>query len=110
MEILLNHSSLECTAVGSLTFRVRDRGDPTGATIDIDIDEDGRPLGCRADRPRAVGKKAAPTPWFGTGSEFHECEGLRVPTRLGGLMAFARRSVRLFPSGDQFVCRHPLRS
>jgi hypothetical protein len=80
--ILLNHSSLDCAAVGPLTLRLRDRDDPTGAAIDIDIDDDGRPLGCRADRPRTVGKKAVPTPWFATCTEFHEWEGLRVPTRL----------------------------
>jgi len=81
--ILLNHPSLNWTAVGPLTLRVRDREDPTGATVDIDLDDDGRPLGCRADRPRMVGKKTVLTPWSATCSEFHEWEGLRVPTRLG---------------------------
>ena len=80
--ILLNHPSLDWTAVGSLTVRVRDREDPTGATVDIDIGEDGRPLACRADRPRAVGKKAVVTPWGATCSEFCESEGLRMPRRL----------------------------
>jgi hypothetical protein len=80
--ILLNHPSLDLTAVDPRTLRVRDREDPTGATIDIDIDEDGHPLGCRADRPRMVGKKTVPTPWSATCTEFHEWEGLRVPTRL----------------------------
>lgn len=69
--------------MGPLTLRVRDREDPTGATVDIDLDDDGRPLGCRADRPRMVGKKTVLTPWSATCSEFHEWEGLRVPARLG---------------------------
>lgn len=80
--ILLSHPSLDWTVVGPLTLRVRDREDPTGTTVDIDIGEDGRPLICRADRPRMVGKKAVLTPWSATCSEFREWEGLRVPTRL----------------------------
>lgn len=80
--ILLNHPCLDWTAVGPLTLRVRDREDSTGATIDIDIDDDGRPLGCRADRPAMVGKKAVMTPWSATCGEFCEWEGLRVPRRL----------------------------
>jgi hypothetical protein len=80
--ILLNHSSLELTAAGPRGLRVRDREDLTGAAIDIDIDEDGRPLGCRAKRPRMVGKKTAMTPWSASCNEFREWEGLRVPTRL----------------------------
>jgi uncharacterized protein DUF6920 len=79
---LLNHPSLDWTAVGALALRVRDRQDPTGAAIDIDIGDDGRLLGCRADRPAAVGKKAVMTPWFASGADFREWEGLRVPTRL----------------------------
>jgi len=80
--ILLNHPSLDWTVIGPLTLRVRDREDPTGATIDIDSDKDGRPLACRADRPAIVGKRTVLTPWSATCSEFHEWEGLRVPTRL----------------------------
>jgi hypothetical protein len=53
--IVLNHGSLDWTAVGLFSLRVRDCADPTGATVDVDISEDGRPLACRADRPRMVG-------------------------------------------------------
>jgi hypothetical protein len=80
--ILLNHSSLDCNAVGPLTLRVRDREDPTGTTVDIDIGEEGCPLACRADRPRVVGKRAVLTPWSGASREFQECEGLRVAHEL----------------------------
>jgi hypothetical protein len=80
--ILLNHRALDWAAVGRLTLRVRDREDATGATVDIDIGEDGCPLICRADRPRAVGKKTVLTPWSATCGEFREREGLRIPTRL----------------------------
>jgi hypothetical protein len=78
--ILLNHSSLDCAVVGPLTLRLRDRD--ASAAIDIDIGDDGRPFGCRADRPRMVGKKTVMTPWSASCSEFREWEGLRVPTRL----------------------------
>src|SRR5208282_1643877 len=80
--ILLNHPSLDFIVVGPFTLRVRDREDSTGATVDIDIGEDGRPLACRADRPRAVGKKTVLTPWFATCTEFREWEGLRVASKL----------------------------
>lgn len=80
--MLLNHPTLEWNAVGPVTLRLRDRQDPTGATVDLDLSEEGRPLVCRADRPRLVGKQAVLTPWLATGSEFREYEGLRVVTHL----------------------------
>jgi hypothetical protein len=80
--MLLNHSSLECAPIAPLTLRLRDRNDPTGATIDLDISEEGQPLACRASRPRQVGKQTVLTPWSGLCSEFCEWEGLRVARRL----------------------------
>ena len=80
--ILLNHASLECTAAGKRTLRLQDRKDPTGATVDLEIDEEGRPVACRADRPRLVGKRSVLTPWSGTCQEFQEWEGLRVARRV----------------------------
>jgi hypothetical protein len=79
--ILLNHASLDCTAVSPFTLRVNDWKDSTGATVDVDISEEGQPLTCRAERPRIVGKQALITPWSGTCAEFREWEGLRVATR-----------------------------
>jgi len=76
--ILLNHPSLEWTAVGALTLRVRDRIDSTGATIDLEISEEGCPMMCRAERPRLVGKHAFMTAWSGSSLEFREWEGMRV--------------------------------
>ncbi len=80
--ILVNHGSLEWSAVGPLTLRVRDREDPTGAAVDLDVGEDGRPLLCRADRPRMVGKQPVVTPWSATGTAFKECSGFRAATRI----------------------------
>jgi hypothetical protein len=80
--IVLNHGSLEWTAVGPLTLRVRDREDPTGATVDVEMSAEGRPLVCRADRPRVVGKQTILTPWSGIGSEFRDWEGLCVASRV----------------------------
>jgi hypothetical protein len=79
--ILLNHPSLEWTTVGALTLRVRDRIDPTGATVDLVISEEGSPMMCRAERPRLVGKKAILTPWSGSGGGFREWQGMRMATR-----------------------------
>lgn len=80
--ILLNHSSLECTEVGPDRLRLRDKNDPTGATVEIGISAAGEPLSCHADRPRAVGKTTIMTPWTGSCAGFREWEGLRVATRL----------------------------
>jgi len=79
--ILLNHPSLEFNTAGNRTLRVQDRKDPTGATVDFEISEEGRPIASRADRPRLVGKRTVLTPWSGTCQEFEEWEGLRVARR-----------------------------
>jgi hypothetical protein len=79
--MLLNHPSLEWTALGPLTLRVRDLGDWTDATVDLDLTDQGCPLAFRAKRPRTLGNRAVLTPWFVSGSEFQEWEGLRVPSR-----------------------------
>ncbi len=80
--MLLNNPTLDWNAVGPFTLRLRDRQDSTRATVDVELSEEGRPLVCRADRPRLVGKQAVLTPWLATGSEFREYEGLRVVTHL----------------------------
>jgi hypothetical protein len=80
--ILLNHPSLEFTSTGNRTLRVRDRKGPTGTAVDIEVGEDGRPVACRADRPRLVGKHSVLTPWAGTCQEFQEWQGLRVARRV----------------------------
>ena len=79
---LLNHPSLEWNAVGPLSLRVRDRNDSTGATVDMEITPEGRPVICRAERPRLAGKESVLTPWWGSYLEFREWEGLRVASRL----------------------------
>jgi hypothetical protein len=80
--MLLNNPSLRCNAVGPRTLQFSDSQDPTGATVDVDISEDGSPVGCRTERPRLVGKKTVLTEWVAMCSEFRLCDGLRVPTRL----------------------------
>lgn len=80
--MLLNNPSLQATAAGPLTLRLRDREDPTGAAIDIEITDAGKPVACKGDRPRLVGKNTMLTPWMGIGSDFREREGLQVPDRL----------------------------
>jgi len=80
--IVLNHGSLDWSAVSPLTLRVRDRADPRGATVDLEISEEGCPLVCRATRPRWVGKRTVLTAWSATGSGFSDWEGLRVPSHV----------------------------
>jgi hypothetical protein len=80
--ILVNHPSLEFTVPANRTLRIRDLMAPTGATVDFEISEEGRPMACRAERPRIVGKDVIPTPWSGICTEFQEWEGLRVARRV----------------------------
>ena len=80
--MLLSHASLDWIAIGPRSLRVRDRTDPTGATLDVDIDEEGCPIAFRAARPRMVGKQSVLTPWSASGPEFKEWEGLRIASRL----------------------------
>ncbi len=79
--ILLNHDTLEWSASGPLTLRVHDLRD-ADASVEINISAEGRPIACRADRPRLLGKRAVSTPWCATCSEFRVWEGLCLPTRL----------------------------
>jgi hypothetical protein len=90
--MLLNHATLECTSVGPSTLRLRDKRDPTGAIVNLEVSEDGCPLVCRGERPRLVGKKVVLTQWSGTTSEFREYDGLRIATRV--------EAAWRFPEGD----------
>jgi hypothetical protein len=76
--ILLNHPSLEWTCPAFRTLRVRDRNDPTGATVDLVIGKQGLPMACQAERPRMVGKQTLLTAWSGICLEFKEWDGLGI--------------------------------
>ncbi len=80
--MLLNHPTLECNAAGPSALRFQDREDPTAATVDLDLSDEGCPLASHATRPRLVGKQSVLTPWSGIASEFREYDGLRVATHL----------------------------
>jgi hypothetical protein len=80
--MLLNHSSLEYAAAGPSALRIRDREDPVGAAVELDLSQEGCPLLVRAERPRIIGKQTVSTPWSAAGTDFCEREGLRVPKRL----------------------------
>lgn len=101
--MMLNNRSLELTAVGPQTLRVRARDDRTDATVDVEISQTGQPLSCRANRPRLVGKRAILTPWMGVCSDFKEVEGLSIPQRLEvtwllpeGLFTYYRSEAKTF--------------
>lgn len=80
--MLLNNPSLEITESGPLTFRLSDRRDQTGASVELDIAEDGRPLLTRAVRAMVVGKRVIFTPWSASGSDPQEYEDMRICRRL----------------------------
>ena len=80
--MLVNNASLIWSAAGRLTLRVRDRDDSTGATVDLELNEQGHPIACHAERPRMVGKITVPTSWSAAGADFEERQGMRVATRL----------------------------
>jgi hypothetical protein len=76
--MLLNNPGLEISALDDRTLRLRDRNDPTGATVDLEVGEDGRPGASHAIRPRAEGKQTIETPWYGIATAFQEWEGMRI--------------------------------
>ena len=61
---------------------MRDTADPTGASVDLEIDPEGKLVRFHALRPRMAGKTTVITPWSGTCEEHREVDGLRVATRL----------------------------
>jgi hypothetical protein len=79
---LVNHASLEWTAVAESVLRVRDLADSTGATVDFEIAADGEPASCRTIRPRLVGKNAVDTEWVGKGRDFRLWNGMRMAHHL----------------------------
>ncbi|WP_242392957.1 DUF6544 family protein [Anaeromyxobacter oryzisoli] len=79
---LVLHPSLEWSAIGPDSARLRDRADPTGATVDLSLDEARGAVTCRADRPRVVGRRAVTTPWLALCDQPREWDGLRIPTRI----------------------------
>jgi hypothetical protein len=56
--------------------------DESGASVEIDLSEDGRPMLTRAIRPMTLGTRVIPTPWSASGSESQEWDGLRVWRRM----------------------------
>jgi hypothetical protein len=76
--MMLNNPALDFAVVGDRTLKVQDRHHAAGASVEIDLGEDGRPLLVRAMRPMIVGKRVVPTLWSATGSDPQEWEGMRV--------------------------------
>ena len=76
--MMLNNPSLQFAAVGERTLKVSDRHDKTGASVEMQLGEDGRPVLIRAVRPMVVGKRVIPTAWSAIGRDPQEWEGMRV--------------------------------
>ena len=67
------------TASGRLQGTFNDRA--TRASIEFEVGDDGRVLGCFAPgRPRLVGRKAVETAWAGKLSDHVDFDQVRVPT------------------------------
>lgn len=79
---IVNHASLQWTAVAESVLRVQDSTDPTGAAVDFEIGRDGEPTSCHTIRPRIVGKNSVDTEWVGKCSEFRDWNGMRIAHRL----------------------------
>jgi Family of unknown function (DUF6920) len=98
--MILNNPALKFDAVGPNTLTLSDRQNPK-AQVDIDISQDGQPLGCWAFRPRIAGRKMLWGRWFARGFDFHEWEVLRIPFQMEakwhlpeGDFAYFRSSVK----------------
>jgi hypothetical protein len=105
--ILINHPSLDFSVPSNRTLRVRDRMDPTGATVDFEIGAEGHPVACRAERPRIVGKDVIPTPWSGICTEFQEWEGLRVARRVEARWQFPGATFTYFRAEVTSLTKRP---
>ena len=68
-------------AVGSDKLRVTYDDGRTQATLEFEVDAEGRVLGASASsRPCLVGKTVVDTAWSGAFGEYRTFDGLRVPT------------------------------
>ncbi|HZZ85167.1 MAG TPA: DUF6544 family protein [Anaeromyxobacteraceae bacterium] len=68
-------------ATGSDRLRATFDDGRTRATVEYEVDAEGRVLGAAASsRPRVVGKSTVETPWAGVFREYRTFDRLRVPT------------------------------
>jgi len=91
--ILINNPSLEYEALRPRTLRVRDRRGQTGATVDLDVSEEGLRIGCRADRPRLIGRQAVLTPWSATAAKFPRSTDYESPSSSKSAGSFPKARV-----------------
>jgi hypothetical protein len=79
---LLLHPRLEASSAGGRWLRLRDAGGPDGATVELELGDEGDATAMRAVRPALHGRKFIERPWSGRMGEPVLWEGLRLPTRL----------------------------
>jgi hypothetical protein len=72
--MLLNNRSLVWTALETGGMRVCEGA----ASIDLEFDDRGCPVGFHGERPRAVGSWIVLTPWSGRAGNFRDWDGIRV--------------------------------
>ena len=80
--MIVNNPSLEFSAVNHHLLHLRDRTDPTGASVDVELEDSGRIAVVRAVRPMAVGNRTVPTPWSARTVDTEQVEGLTQPKSL----------------------------
>jgi hypothetical protein len=77
---LVNHANLVWSLIGTNTLQLRDGTDPTGATVDFEIDGEGTPVEMRTVRPMTVGKKTVMTRWSAVCNRYRAWNGILLPT------------------------------
>jgi hypothetical protein len=72
--MLLNHDALVWTPIEPGVIRLQEGH----ATIDLEFDKHGCPVGFHGQRPRLVGSRGILTPWSGRAGDFRDWDGIRV--------------------------------
>jgi hypothetical protein len=78
--MLVAHPTLQWDALDEATLRLRDREDPTGASVELRLGPSGLIAECHALRPRVVDDETIDTPWAVTFAEARVFGGMRIPT------------------------------
>jgi hypothetical protein len=78
--MMVAHPALQWDALDASTLRLRDREDPTGASVELRLNRSGLFGECRAVRPRVIDDETIDTPWSASFGEDRVFGGLRIPT------------------------------
>lgn len=79
--VAFDHPALLWSAVDHRTLRVALSVGAARASVTMEIDDWGRVIHCRSERPRKVGKQVVATDWVGQFGDYRDMGGMRVPAR-----------------------------